>query len=284
MYIYKYSRFWKFASPLRPFSDEKPARVKSTSTLSTRLHPRTRQNSWKKKERKKGKKKERKKWKKKTKKKGETWKKNGTRRVRSILRVVVHLCYFNIREWPHYRILSANICALLGPRVYSMSKMFFFFLSLLFFFYGEKRNEGRSIIKIVRRVSRDPIKKVRRQHSPFCNWPWSAFIFACNRKCCASLSRISTGTVKIPAILVKYVQAVRSPRNLVSRPVRRPNSRSPCHGGCIAGTGRTKKYYCTSNITFNWKIRSKLKMYTISRVYLHFIFIFCNSFVDKFQF
>lgn len=163
-------------------------------------------------------------------------------------------------------------------------KCFFFSSLFSFFFYGEKRNEGRSIIKIVRRVSRDPIKKVRRQHSPFCNWPWSAFIFACNRKCCASLSRISTGTVKIPAILVKYVQAVRSPRNLVSRPVRRPNSRSPCHGGCIAGTGRTKKYYCTSNITFNWKIRSKLKMYTISRVYLHFIFIFCNSFVDKFQF
>lgn len=83
------------------------------------------------------------KMKKKTKKKGETWKKNGTRRVRSILRVVVHLCYFNIREWPHYRILSANICALLGPRVYSMSKMFFFFLSLLFFFLWrkEKRRE-----------------------------------------------------------------------------------------------------------------------------------------------
>lgn len=82
----------------------------------------------------------------KKKKKGKTWKKNGTRRVRSILRVVVHLCYFNIREWPHYRILSANICALLGPRVYSMSKMFFFFsFPFLFFLFlrGEERNEER---------------------------------------------------------------------------------------------------------------------------------------------
>lgn len=191
-------------------------------------------------------------------------------------------------QYPWMAALSNIECQYLRAswpaRLFHVENVFFFPLSSLFFFYGEKRNEGRSIIKIVRRVSRDPIKKVRRQHSPFCNWPWSAFIFACNRKCCASLSRISTGTVKIPAILLKYVQAVRSPRNLVSRPVRRPNSRSPCHGGCIAGTGRTKKYYCTSNITFNWKIRSKLKMYTISRVYLHFIFIFCNSFVDKFQF
>lgn len=71
MYIYKYSRFWKFASPPRPFSDEKPARVKSTSTLSTRLHPRTRQNSWKKKERKKRKKKRTEKMKKKKQKKKE---------------------------------------------------------------------------------------------------------------------------------------------------------------------------------------------------------------------
>lgn len=156
MYIYKYSRFWKFASPPRPFSDEKPARVKSTPTLST-LHVCTLERDKIREKRRKGrkeKKKNGKNEKKKTKKKGETWKKNGTRRVRSILRVVVHLCYFNIREWPHYRILSANICALLGPRVYSMSKMFFFSSLFSFFFYGEKRNEGRSIIKIVRRVSR----------------------------------------------------------------------------------------------------------------------------------
>lgn len=44
--------------------------------------------------------------------------------IRSILRVVVHLCYFNIREWPHYRILSANICALLGPRLFYVQNIF----------------------------------------------------------------------------------------------------------------------------------------------------------------
>ena len=42
---------------------------------------------------------------------------------------------------------------------------------------------------------RDPIRmeEGKSDNSPFCSWPWSAFIFACNRKCCASLSRISTG-------------------------------------------------------------------------------------------
>ena len=38
------------------------------------------------------------------------------------------------------------------------------------------------------------------------------------------------------------MQAVGSPRNLVSRLVRRPNSRSPCRGGCIAATERTERY------------------------------------------
>ena len=47
--------------------------------------------------------------------------------------------------------------------------------------------------------------------------------------------------MKIPTVLLKYVQAVGSPRNLVSRLVRRPNSRSPCRGGCIAATERTER-------------------------------------------
>lgn len=48
--------------------------------------------------------------------------------------------------------------------------------------------------------------------------------------------------MKISAILLKYVQAVGSPRNLVSRPVRHPNSRSPCRADCIAATEKKQIY------------------------------------------
>lgn len=144
MYIYINTRAFENSHPLPVHSVMKNPRGSSQHQPS--LHVCTLERDKIREKRRKGrkeKKKNGKNEKKKTKKKGETWKKNGTRRVRSILRVVVHLCYFNIREWPHYRILSANICALLGPRVYSMSKMFFFFLSLLFFFLWrkEKRRE-----------------------------------------------------------------------------------------------------------------------------------------------
>lgn len=143
MYIYINTRAFENSHPLPVHSVMKNPRGSSQHQPS--LHVCTLERDKIREKRRKGRKEKKKRTekmkKKKTKKKGETWKKNGTRRVRSILRVVVHLCYFNIREWPHYRILSANICALLGPRVYSMSKMFFF-LSSLFFFMAKRETKG----------------------------------------------------------------------------------------------------------------------------------------------
>lgn len=75
--------------------------------------------------------------------------------------------------------------------------------------------------------------------------------------------------MKIPAILLKYVQAVRSPRNLVSRPVRRPNSRSPCHGGCIAGKNKEISLY-TNDITFNFPIE-KFNQFENVEFYFNFV-------------
>lgn len=143
MYIYKYSRFWKFASPLRPFSDEKPARVKSTSTLSTRLHPRTRQNSWKKKERKKGKKKRTEKMKKKNKKKRRNVEKkwNETSTFHPPCRRSPLLF-----QYPWMAALSNIECQYLRAswpaRLFHVENVFFFPLSSLFFFMAKRETKG----------------------------------------------------------------------------------------------------------------------------------------------